>query len=88
MLFGYGNPLYDNSGCGIEGSGACAANTERVEQAAIGAWWKYYQGALGNLQVGLHASYTNRKAFDGVGGDPDTDMTVGMLSFRFYPYQR
>jgi len=88
--FGYGNPLYNNSGCGIEGNPAatCAANTERVEQAALGAWWKYYQGALGNFQVGLQGSYTNRKAFTGIGGDPDTNMIVGMLSFRFYPYQK
>src|SRR4030095_12272421 len=86
--YGYGSPLYDNSGCLIEGSTVCAANTSRIEQASVGAWWKYYQGRLGNLQFGLQASYTKRKAFDGIGGDPDTDVTVGMVSFRYYPYQR
>lgn len=86
--YGYGSPLYNNSGCEIEGSVVCAANTSRVEQGTIGAWWKYYQGTLGNLQFGIMGSYTKRTAFAGVGGDPSTDMTVGMLSFRYYPYQR
>jgi hypothetical protein len=86
--YGYGSPLYDNSGCEIEGSLLCAANTSRIEQATIGAWWKYYQGTLGNLQFGIMGSYTKRTAFEGIGGDPGTDMTVGMLSFRYYPYQR
>lgn len=86
--FGYGSPLYNNSGCEIEGSPLCAANTSRIEQGAIGAWWKYYQGALGNLQFGIQGSYTKRRAFEGIGGDPTTEMAVGMLSFRYYPYQR
>lgn len=86
--YGYGSPLYDNSGCDIEGSNVCAANTSRIEQGVLGAWWKYYQGALGNLQFGIQGSYTKRRAFQGIGGDPETDMTVAMVSFRYYPYQR
>jgi hypothetical protein len=43
---------------------------------------------LGDLQTGLQGSYTRRKTFAGIGGDPDVNLTVGMLSFRFYPYQR
>lgn len=86
--YGYGSALYDNSGCLLEGSSVCAANTRSVEQGTLGAWWKYYQGALGNLQFGFQGSYTKRKIFAGVGGDPATNLTVGMLSFRYYPYQR
>ena len=86
--YGYGNPLYDNSGCLTEGSAVCAANTSEVEQATLGVWWKYYQGTLGNLQFGVQGSYTKRKTFDGIGGNPDTNMTIGMVSFRYYPYQR
>jgi hypothetical protein len=86
--YGYGSPLYNNSGCLIEGSTVCAANTSRVEQVALGTWWKYYQGTLGNLQFGLQGSYTKRKTFEAIGGDPDTDMTVAMVSFRYYPYQK
>jgi len=86
--YGYGSPLYNNSGCLIEGSTLCAANTRRVEQATLGAWWKYYQGSLGYMQVGLQGAYTRRRSFEGIGGDPSTDMTVGMVSFRYYPYQK
>jgi len=86
--YGYGSALYDNSGCLIEGNSVCAANTRSVEQGTLGAWWKYYQGTLGNLQFGFQGSYTKRKIFAGVGGDPATNLTVGMLSFRYYPYQR
>ncbi len=42
--YGYGSALYDNSGCLIEGSSVCAANTRSVEQGTLGAWWKYYAG--------------------------------------------
>lgn len=86
--YGYGSPLYDNSGCLTEGATACAANTKTVAQLTAGAWWKYYQGELGNLQVGIQGSYTRRKTFAGLGGNPDANLTVGMVSFRFYPYQR
>jgi hypothetical protein len=86
--YGYGSPLYDNSGCLIEGSTACAANTSRVEQFTAGAWWKYYEGVLGYMQVGLQGAYTRRTAFEGIGGDPSTGMAGGMVSFRYFPYQK
>jgi len=85
--YGYGSPLYDNSGCGIELSTVCAANTSRIEQVTIGAWWKYYQGPIGYMQVGVQGAYTQRHVFEGIGGDPSTNLTGGMVSFRYYPYQ-
>lgn len=85
--YGYGSPLYDNSGCLTLGSSKCTANTRSIQQGTVGTWWKYYQGTLGNLQFGAQLSYTKREIFAGKGGDPDTNMTVGMLSFRYYPYQ-
>lgn len=42
---------------------------------------------MNRLQFGLHGSYTRRKTFAGVGGAPNANMTEGMLSFRYYPYQ-
>jgi hypothetical protein len=86
--YGYGSDLYNNSGCYTLGSTLCAANTRSVDQVTAGAWWKYYQGALGNLQIGVQGSYTRRRTFAGVGGAPNANMTVGMVSFRFYPYQK
>jgi hypothetical protein len=90
--YGYGSPLYNNSGCLVEGSAAsstnCIANTKSIEQGTLGTWWKYYQGQMGNLQLGLQGSYTKRDTFAGIGGAPSTNMTVIMLSLRYYPYQR
>ena len=96
--YGYGSPLYNNTACMVSGNATststpstgtnCAANTKSVDQVALGAWWKYYQGVLGNLQFGLQGSYTKRTTFTGVGGAPDANMTVGMVSFRYYPYQK
>jgi hypothetical protein len=87
--FGYGSPLYNNSGCLIEGSAGnlCVANTSKIQQATIGAWWKFYQGPLGYMQVGAQGAYTKREIFTGIGGDPSTNLTGGMVSFRYYPYQ-
>jgi len=88
--YGYGSSLYNNSGCdSVTGTaGTCMANTRSVEQLAGGFWWKYYQGEIGNLQLGLQGSYTKRNTFSGVGGDPNTDISMVFASFRFYPYQR
>ena len=47
-----------------------------------------YQGPIGNFQIGLQYSYTDRKAFSGVGGAPSTNINMGFISFRYYPYQR
>ena len=38
--------------------------------------------------VGLQYSYLDRKTFSGVGGDPSTNISMGFVSFRYYPYQR
>jgi hypothetical protein len=90
--YGYGSPLYNNSGCLVAGAAAsssnCIANTKNIEQGSAGTWWKYYQGQMGNLQLGLQGSYTKKDTFAGIGGDPSTNLTVIMLSLRYYPYQR
>lgn len=89
VAYGYGNPLYDNSGCLIEGSALkCDANTSSITQATIGGWWKFYQGVIGNMQLGLQLTHVKREVYSGVGGDPSTGINVGELSFRFYPFQK
>ncbi|MGH8258626.1 MAG: hypothetical protein ACREUG_02940 [Steroidobacteraceae bacterium] len=87
--WGYGAPNFDNSGCDTTSSSAkCVANTRSVDEATAGSWWKYYEGTLGNLQLGLQGEYFRKNAFAGIGGAPSADMFVGMASFRYYPYQR
>jgi outer membrane murein-binding lipoprotein Lpp len=87
---GYGSALYNNSGCySLAGTaGTCIANTRSVEQVTLGEWWKVYTGDIGNFQIGLQYSYLSRRAFSGVGGDPIANISMGFVSFRYYPYQK
>jgi hypothetical protein len=85
--YGYGSPNYNNSGCYTLG-GKCVANIAQSDEATLGFWWKYYQGTLGNLQLGLQLAYNQDTAFGGVGGAPATSVFEGMVSFRYYPYQK
>ncbi|HUI62797.1 MAG TPA: hypothetical protein VLX90_21380 [Steroidobacteraceae bacterium] len=87
--YGYGNVLFDNSGCEQEGGTACAANTSRIASGTLGGWYKFYQGSLGNAQIGLSDTYIQRQIFGAIkGGDPNTDINIMMVSFRYYPYQK
>ncbi len=85
--YGYGNPMYNNTGCYILGSSKCVANPQEVEEVTGGFWWKYYTGQLGNLQLGLQVAYNQLNAFDGVGGAPSTNVFETLVSFRYYPFQ-
>ena len=86
--FGYGNPLYNNSGCGIENSPAatCNGNTREVRQITAGIYDTIYQGNYGTLKAGVQYSYTQRFAFAGVGGAPKTDDNIVMTQIRYYPF--
>lgn len=86
--FGYGDPLAVNSGCETEAVGTCAANTSQIISGTVGGWWKFYSGPLGNAQVGLTDTYIKREIFTGVGGDPNTNINITMVSFRYYPFQK
>jgi hypothetical protein len=85
LPFGYGNPLYNNSGCLHEGSTLCAANTSRVWQVAGGGWYSLYKGSYGMLRIGAQGSYTRRYIFKGIGGSPSTDEGMFFTSLRYYP---
>jgi hypothetical protein len=54
----------------------------------IGGWWKFYSGTLGNAQVGITDTYIKREIFSGVGGDPNTNINIALVSFRYYPFQK
>jgi hypothetical protein len=84
--YGYGNPLYDNSGCTVEGAGACAANTRAVTEGTAGFWWKFYHGDMGTMQFGVQGAYVKREVFAGLGGAPSTDDKIMLTSFRFFPF--
>ncbi len=89
--YGYGNPLYSNTGCHSQVStGACTANNRVIEQGTFGFWHKPYTGAYGTIRYGLQYSYTERKAFDGKGVTgpyaPIANDNMVFLSFRYYPF--
>jgi len=92
LPFGYGNLLYNNSGCLHEAASVtaaattCAANTERVWQITGGFWWDVYKGDFGRLRVGGQGSYTERSIFAGIGGGPNTNEGIFMASLRYYPF--
>jgi hypothetical protein len=86
--YGYGDPLAVNSGCETEAVGTCAANTSQIISGTVGGWWKFYSGPLGNAQIGLTDTYIKREIFSGVGGDPNTNINIALVSFRYYPFQK
>jgi hypothetical protein len=95
--YGTGLASANDSGCftettaasssGTAASGTCSGNTHRVRQIAVGFWQKIYQGSFGRAQVGATYSYTQRDLFATTSyGAPRTDESIGMLSFRYYPF--
>ena len=86
--FGYGNPLYNNTGCNVENSPAatCNGNTREIRQITAGFYDTLYQGAYGTVKAGVQYSYNQRFAFQGVGGAPKTDDNIVMSQIRYYPF--
>jgi hypothetical protein len=88
--YGYGNPLYSNSGCASEtATGSCVGNTRVVEQGTTGFWYKPFIGKYGRYQIGLQYSYTERKTFNGNGPlniAPIANDSMVFASFRYYPF--
>ena len=86
--YGYGSPLYVNTGCYVELSAQpCQANTSGVVEGTAGAWWRFLHGNYGTAQVGAQYEYIRRSVFGGVGGSKGTDDNVLLLSFRYLPFQ-
>jgi TolA-binding protein len=86
--YGLGSPLYSNVACfGEASAGSCTGQTRTIEQATFGLWDKVYQGKIGQFRVGAQYSWTERKAFLGVGGAPSTTDNMIFLSVRYYPFQ-
>jgi hypothetical protein len=91
--FGYGNPLFSNAGCDIELSTlTCTANTSGIVQGTLGGWWRFLQGSYGTLEVGAQYSYTRRSLYKGVtlaggSGNRAADLSMGLVSLRYFPFQ-
>jgi len=86
--YGYGSPLYVNTGCYVELSTAsCQANTSGIVEGTLGGWWRFLHGNYGTAEVGAQYEYLRRSIFPGVGGSKGTDDNVVMLSFRYLPFQ-
>ena len=85
--YGTGNLAANDSGCFTEG-GTCGGNTHKLRQVAVGFWQKIYSGSFGRAQVGATYSYTERDLFASTNsnGVPQTNQSIGMLSFRYYPF--
>ena len=86
--FGYGNPLYNNTGCAIENSPAasCNGNTSEVRQYTVGFYDTVMKGTFGTVKAGVQYSHNQRFAFAGVGGAPRTDDNIVMTQIRYYPF--
>lgn len=85
-IAGYGSPTLINTGCNIEGSILCQAETKDIKNITAGVWQDLFKGSYGRVVVGAQGSYTVRNAFSGVGGAPSTDQWVALGSFRYYPF--
>src|SRR5215831_15331829 len=91
---GYGNPVFDNSGCTITTASSfnttttstCVANNRRLSEITVGFWQDLYKGHLGRFTLGAQYEYIRRDAFEGVGGAPSTDNNVFYTSLRYYPF--
>ncbi|MDG6093993.1 hypothetical protein LOC54_02500 [Acetobacter sp. AN02] len=86
--YGYGNPMYNNTGCNIELSSLpCAANTRAVTEATAGAWWRFLKGKYGTAEVGVQLAWSRRDTWEAVGGHPSADVSQLFLDFRYLPFQ-
>jgi hypothetical protein len=87
-FYGYGNPsAINNAGCLTESAGTCNGATAREYEITGGFWYKFYQGSVGYMQVGVQDQYVKRYVFSGAtGGAPGTGINIAMVSFRYYPF--
>lgn len=93
--YGYGNPLFSDANCDVEGGVSCSGNTASIKSVTIGGWWKFYRSpSVGFMELGLTDTYVRRDAFGGVAATastfvtPSTNINIILMSFRYYPFQK
>jgi hypothetical protein len=73
---GYGNPLFNNTGCYIETAptggfapgaapATCTGDTRAVVEGTGGFWYRFYNGPRGRFQFGTQYSYLTRNTWSG-----------------------
>jgi hypothetical protein len=73
---GYGNPLFNNTGCYIETAptggfapgaapATCTGDTRAVVEGTGGFWYRFYNGPKGRFQFGTQYSYLTRNTWSG-----------------------
>jgi hypothetical protein len=88
--YGYGSPLYDNTGCGIELSTVCPGtnvNTHTLEDITVGGWYRLLHGGYGTFMTGAEFSWAQRQLYNGKGGSPSTNEQLVEISLRYLPWQ-
>jgi len=89
---GYGSPLFNNSGCVVEGfpsatatnsaptapgsAGTCTGDVHQVIEATVGFWHNMYQGSKGRLRWGIQYSYLTKIGWSG--NDGSGEVTPGV----------
>lgn len=86
QAIGWGNPAFNNAGCGVEFSVTCSGNTKLVRQITGGFWQDLYKGPFGRLTGGLQYSYTQRVGYFGAGFSPVASDNMFFTSLRYYPF--
>lgn len=109
VAVGYGSPLFNNSGCSIEtapagggpagsgfpsGGGACAGDVHQINEATLGFWHRFYDGAKGRVQWGIQYSYLSKAGWSGNNGSgvatpgvsqrPHAVNNIVWTSFRYF----
>ena len=80
---GYGNSALVTT-LGAPGTATFKGQVQRIDQATIGAWWKFYQGSAGKMQAGLQYSHTQDAYFSGTANGPTTADNMIFTSLRYY----
>ena len=91
--YGYGSDL-DDVQMDLPGTTigkAFNGQINSIDQFTIGAWYKFFQGRLGNMQAGLQYSYTKNTYFSGnnysgtvATNGPQANDSMVLSSLRFY----
>ena len=86
--YGYGSPLYSDTGCEIEldPAASCVANTKGLTEGTLGAWYRPIKGPYGTVQVGAQYEYLHRSNFAGTANAPSVANNVVLFSLRYYPF--